>query len=230
MRGGAHSDLTMTDDGLYVCKWKHNPQHRRILLNEALAACLLHALGVTVPHWAPVIFEDAGPELHFGTRFCGASDGTGIYDFIPYSLLRRVQNLDEFVTVLVFDLWVDNADGRQAVFTRASGSRFAATMIDNGFAFGFDGQEWRMRDRIVGKLYPGLSQFYASSASTALFEAAVTRVQEMIAAGLRRFLDPIPAEWVENPADMTRLLQRLEKRAQRLPDLVHEARASARAQ
>ena len=61
--------------------------------------------------------------------------------------------------ILVWDIWVDNKDGRQAVFFRAGG-KFAAEMIDNGMAFGFDGAAWTMRDQPFGKAYPPLAGEY----------------------------------------------------------------------
>jgi hypothetical protein len=42
MRGGAQAHLLEADDGhWYVVKFRNNPQHRRILVNERLSATLL---------------------------------------------------------------------------------------------------------------------------------------------------------------------------------------------
>jgi hypothetical protein len=73
-----------------------------------------------------------------------------LYDFVPDALLHKVRNLEDFLGALVFDKWVSNADGRQAVFEwtpLAAGAHpltmgFIAIMIDQGFAF-----QWTVLDR-----------------------------------------------------------------------------------
>ena len=41
MRGGAQAHLLEADDGhWYVVKFRNNPQHRRVLVNEAICATL----------------------------------------------------------------------------------------------------------------------------------------------------------------------------------------------
>lgn len=139
MRGGAQSHLLEADDGhWYVVKFRNNPQHRRILVNELLSAVLLDYLKIATPETALIhvsqAFLEANPEVHltlgsrripvapgwhFGSRFPGDPSRTQIYDFLPDALLPKVVNLADFRAVLVFDKWVANADGRQSVFYRA---------------------------------------------------------------------------------------------------------------
>ena len=50
MRGGAQSHLLEADDGRwYVVKFRNNPQHRRILINEMLSAVFLDYLKISAP-------------------------------------------------------------------------------------------------------------------------------------------------------------------------------------
>lgn len=139
MRGGAQSHLLEADDGhWYVVKFRNNPQHRRILVNELLSAVLLDYLKIATPETALIhvseTFLEANPEVHltlgsqripvapgwhFGSRYPGDPSRTAIYDFLPDALLPKVVNLADFRAVLVFDKWVANADGRQSVFYRA---------------------------------------------------------------------------------------------------------------
>ncbi|MEO7142944.1 MAG: hypothetical protein ABI165_05510, partial [Bryobacteraceae bacterium] len=50
MRGGAQAHLIETGDGhFYVVKFRNNPQHRRILINERIASILLDYLQITAP-------------------------------------------------------------------------------------------------------------------------------------------------------------------------------------
>src|ERR1035441_7420139 len=53
MRGGAQAHLLEADDGKwYVVKFRNNPQHRRVLVNEALCATLLRFLKISAPQTA----------------------------------------------------------------------------------------------------------------------------------------------------------------------------------
>jgi hypothetical protein len=139
MRGGSQAQLVLTDKGLYVCKWKHNPQHRRVLINEAIGSQLLALLGIATPDWA-IVEVDEGfiaanplaciswrsesvpivPGMHFGSRFPVDPETTAVYVFLPTQLADRIVNLQDFIRVLVFDLWTDNSDGRQAIFFKSN--------------------------------------------------------------------------------------------------------------
>src|ERR1035441_4962640 len=53
MRGGAQSHLLEADDGCwYVVKFRNNPQHPRILVNELLSSVLLGYLKIAAPETA----------------------------------------------------------------------------------------------------------------------------------------------------------------------------------
>src|SRR5436189_5555615 len=91
MRGGAQSHLLEADDGnWYVVKFRNNPQHSRVLVNELIASVMLDYLRVPVPETALVdvtpAFLAAYPEIcfqtggqriavesgwHFGSRYPG---------------------------------------------------------------------------------------------------------------------------------------------------------------
>ena len=168
MRGGAQSHLLEADDGnFYIVKFRNNPQHRRILVNELVSAVFLKYLQISAapaeiilltPEFLaanPEIFIHLGtqhipvpPGWHFGSRHPGIPDVMAIYDFVPDALLAGVSNLTDFLAVLVFDKWMANADGRQSVFFRARiedwhaavKKAFVAVMIDHGFVF--NGPNW----------------------------------------------------------------------------------------
>jgi hypothetical protein len=139
MRGGAQAHLLEADDGnWYVVKFRNNPQHHRVLVNELLSATFLEYLKITAPESAIIQvtpqFLAANPEIHlragtartevepgwhFGSRYPGDPARLAVYDFLPDSLIEKVVNLDDFRAILVFDKWAGNADGRQCVFYRA---------------------------------------------------------------------------------------------------------------
>jgi hypothetical protein len=139
MRGGAQSHLLECDDGhFYVVKFRNNPQHRRILINEWIASVFLNYLQISAPPPAIVNlsgeFLESNPDVHiqlgsrrqavepgwhFGSRHPGDPAKVMVYDFLPDLLLDKVVNIDEFRGVLVFDKWMGNADARQSIFFRA---------------------------------------------------------------------------------------------------------------
>jgi hypothetical protein len=139
MRGGAQAHLLEVDDGnWYVVKFRNNPQHRRVLVNESIAATCLDYLKIATPETALIQvtsqFLAANPEVHlslgtrhvpfepgwqFGSRYPGDPGRIAVYDFLPDALLPQVVNLADFRAILVFDKWTGNADGRQCVFYRA---------------------------------------------------------------------------------------------------------------
>jgi hypothetical protein len=146
MRGGAQAHLLEADDGnWYVVKFRNNPQHHRVLVNELLSAAFLEYLKITAPESAiirvterflaanPEIFLQAGtartevqPGWHFGSRYPGDPSRLAVYDFLPDSLLEKVVNLEDFRAILVYDKWSGNSDGRQCVSetSRPAGPRW----------------------------------------------------------------------------------------------------------
>ena len=140
MRGGAQAHLLECADGyFYVVKFRNNPQHRRILINEWIASVFLELpanLDASGRHWSisrrafleanPDIYIQLGsrhqavePGWHFGSRYPGDPAKVMVYDFLPDALLDKVVNAREFLGVLAFDKWIGNADARQSIFFRA---------------------------------------------------------------------------------------------------------------
>jgi hypothetical protein len=139
MRGGAQAHLLECDDGhFYVVKFRNNPQHRRILINEWIASVFLNYLQISAPAAAIVNlsgkFLESNSEVHiqlgtrhlavepgwhFGSRYPGDPAKVMVYDFLPDTLLDKVVNVNEFRGVLAFDKWMGNADARQSIFFRA---------------------------------------------------------------------------------------------------------------
>ncbi|PWT98374.1 MAG: hypothetical protein C5B51_29480 [Terriglobia bacterium] len=254
MRGGAQSHLLEADDGnWYVVKFRNNPQHHRVLANELLSAYFLEYLKIAAPEAAIIhvtaAFLQANPEVqmqigtrrvaveagwHFGSRYPGDPSRTVVYDFLPDSLISRVANLDDFRAILVFDKWVGNADGRQAVFYRAlvkdsSGSiagrpGFVAQMIDHGYAF--NGPHWDFPESPLQGLY-ARPIVYGSVRSLDDFQPWLDQVrhfpEEMIDQAWKR----VPADWITGEEDaLDHLLEQLFRRRDRVPELLSACRSA----
>ncbi len=138
MRGGANAQSVLADDDCYyVVKFRNNPQHQRILVNELICSVMLKYLQLPTPEWeivqvpkqlideTPELAMEVGrrklrcePGLHFGSQYPGDPARRAVYDYVPLSILRLVLNADTFCGMVAFDKWVSNADGRQAIFFR----------------------------------------------------------------------------------------------------------------
>jgi len=255
MRGGAQSQLVEASDGrFYVVKFRNNPQHRRVLINEFISAVLLRYLEIPAPEVRVIeidaTFLAANPEVslevagrripikpgwHFGSCYPGHPDRVAVYDFIPDALLCNVLNIRDFIGALVFDKWTANTDGRQAVFFRSVVSQwspertvardaFVAYMIDQGFSF--NGPHWDFPDAPLQGLYHR-PLVYAGIRSEADLEPWLERVVSLPAAVLDEALRSVPLQWLEDEDDeLERLLERLYQRRARVPALIAATRAA----
>jgi len=253
MRGGAQAHLIEASDGhSYVVKFHNNPQHRRILVNEWIASTFLHYLGIAAPETAMVEltqeFLAATPDVHiqlgrerrpvtpgwhFGSRFPGDPMRTVVYDFLPDTLLEQVENLQDFLGVLAFDKWMGNADSRQAIFFRARVHDplaanpprlgFVAQMVDNGYVF--EGPHWRWGESPIQGLY-FRPLVYRTVRGLAEFEPWLDRIRNFPEEVVDQAVKRIPPAWLEGDEDeLERLLERLMKRRERVPDLIEQCRS-----
>jgi hypothetical protein len=258
MRGGAQAHLFEASDGhCYVVKFLNNPQHRRILVNEWISTTFLEYLGIATPRAAIIRisaeFLAANPDAHiqlgqerrapvagwhFGSRYPGDPARLAVYDFLPDVLLRSVENLDQFLGILVFDKWISNADARQAVFFRArlqsaraaatntrgtSDLGFVAQMVDNGYVF--DGPNWRLTDSPVQGLY-FRPLVYRPVRGLADFEPWLERIRHFPEEVVDQAVKQLPPAWLQGDGDeFERLLERLLARRKRVPDLIEACRS-----
>lgn len=251
MRGGAQAHLVEADDGcFYVVKFRNNPQGRRILVNEWFGSVLLRYLGVACPEPAivnfPREFLDNAPEVgiqlgsariraepgwHFGSRYPGHPDRVAVYDFVPDTLLERVENRNEFLGMLCFDKWTGNADARQSVFIRARVQEYApalrthplrmgfvALMIDHGYLF--NGPHWDFLDSATTGLYYR-TMVYRDVRGFDDFHPWLERIEAFPEAVVDDAIRQLPPEWIPDDVDaLDRLLNRLFERRRRVRDLL----------
>jgi hypothetical protein len=269
MRGGAQAHLLEASDGhFYVVKFRNNPQHRRILVNEWLASVFLEYLGIASPPTAMVRIsqeflannrdaclqlghqrQEVLPGWHFGSRYPGDPRRTVVYDFLPDTLLDRVENQADFRAVLVFDKWMGNTDSRQAIFYRArlkdspggpdardfpgapERLGFVAQMMDNGYVF--EGPQWRLPDSPLYGLY-FRKRVYQTVRGWTDFEPWLERVKHFPEEVVDQAVKQIPPDWLaESPladdgagdrAELESLLEKLLRRRKRVPDLIEDSR------
>ncbi len=253
MRGGAQSHLIEAGDGnFYVVKFLNNPQHRRVLINEAVAHVLLRYLQIAAPEVAVVSvsagFLAANPEVslqlgshrvpvepgwHFGSRYPGDPDQLAVYDFLPDALLGQVVNLREFIGMLAFDKWTGNADGRQAVFFRSRISEwtaartatrpgFLAWMIDHGFVF--NGPYWDYPDSPLHGIYHR-PLVYETIRSLDDFSPWLDRIANFPVEVMDQAFRSVPLQWMEGEQEgLEELLEQLMERRGRVAGLLEDCR------
>lgn len=253
MRGGAQAHLLEADDGnFYVVKFKNNPQHRRILINELVAGVLLRYLEIAVPEAAIINLtgeflrknpdvdirlgarrEPVEPGWHFGSRFPGDPARMAVYDFIPDALLKRVVNTADFLGVLAFDKWAGNADSRQAIFFRtrirqwmpaggASPRRLGFVAQMMDHGYVFNGPHWELCDSPIQGLY-FRPLVYEKVTSWDDFQPWLDRIVHFPEEVIDEALKQVPRQWLDGDGDaLERLLERLMRRRSRVPDLIRD--------
>jgi hypothetical protein len=247
MRGGAQSHLLRASDGcFYVVKFRNNPQHRRVLVNEWVATRLAERIGLPVPLME--IVEVGGwlirntPELrvhaagrtepcvaglHCGSRYVLDPFDGQVLDYMPEAQLERVRNIDAFAGALAFDKWVCNADVRQAVYARRSRERrYSATLVDQGHCFN-DG-EWSFPDSPLRGVF-GFNAVYAEVRGWESFEPWLSRIEGLDAGDIVACAGDVPPDWYESDMDaLESLLETLAGRRPRVRDLITAFRYSSR--
>lgn len=246
--------MVEAEDGeFYVVKFTNNPQHRRILINEWLAGAFLRYLQIHVPDTAvieltsdflaenPDVYLSVGPRrepvppgLHFGSRMAVHPDRVAVFDFLPDTLLNKVENRADFLGALAFDKWVGNADSRQAVFFRARAKTwtpltgatparvgFFAQMIDHGFAF--NGSHWQFQDSPIQGLYFRTS-IYDEARSIDSFQPWLEMIENFPVEVIDSAWKEIPPAWLAgDESSLEQLLELLLKRRSRVADLIRDA-------
>ena len=254
MRGGAQAHLLECGDGrFYVVKFRNNPQHRRILMNEWIASVFLNYLQISTPPAAIVnlsaSFLQSNPEVylqlgskrlavepgwHFGSCYPGDPSKVMVYDFLPDTLLDKVVNVNEFLGVLAFDKWMGNADARQSIFFRARLRQWSPSVSSPpraGFVahmmdhgYVFNGPHWTFPDSPLQGLYFRPS-VYQHVRSFDDFQPWLDRVVHFPEEVVDEAQKQIPPDWLaEDSNELDAILTKLMSRRKRVPDLIRESR------
>ncbi|MGH9486597.1 MAG: HipA family kinase [Terriglobales bacterium] len=247
MRGGAQSHLMRAADGhFYVVKFVNNPQGRRVLANEWLAARLARGLGLPVPpqalievpeeliHGSPaLVMRMAGQlvpcaaGLQFGSRLPSDDPQAPIYDYLPEPGLNLISNLADFAGMLAFDKWTCNCNGRQVVYCRTAPRKaLRVFMIDQGFCF--NAGDWNFPDSPLRGVY-SRNVVYRGVTNWDSFQPWLERLEHYEEARIFAAGEEIPPIWYGNWDDLQGLVERLIRRRTRVRELIWEVKSSPRA-
>lgn len=259
MRGGAQSHLVEADDDVcYVVKFRDNPQHRRILINEWIGSSFLRYLQIATPQTAIISFSEqflkenpdvsiqlgsrnqpVSPGWHFASRYPGDPDSVAVYDYLPDALLRQVANVRHFLGALVVDKWLSNADGRQAIYFRARvrdwNPSSGAHPRQLGFiacmidqGFVFNGPNWELVDAPLQGLAPRAA-VYEQVRSIDDFQPWLEQVVYFPEEVVDEAVRTIPPQWFDgDESQVEDLLEKLMRRRNRVPDLLLDCHRARR--
>jgi hypothetical protein len=238
MRGGSQPALIRcNDDKLYVVKFSRNPQGPNVLANEVLGSELLNIFNLPTPQWKVVVLStgflkensDAFLEtlsgtssiesgLHFGSEFLGGDETGQAYEWLPKGLSRRVANLEDFLGIYIFDVWMNHCDHRQSIFTTGdANASFRAVFIDNGHLCG--GPEWKRVSR-QGESLSLDSRFRATGFSGQAVEAWISRFESLGSTSIFDVIPRIPKFWYSG--DINKVVDSLIHRLSLLRTLLSE--------
>ena len=256
MRGGSQSQLMRCSDGeYYVVKFQNNPQGVRVLANELLGGLLAKRLGLPVPevsiievdeklirHSEDMVVQLARGRMPYQSGLCVGSryprnlDLLGnvvpatVYDFLPLGMFHKVDNIADFLGMLVFDSWVGNTDQRQVVFVRDEQNTlhlpyysYRALMIDEGFCF--NACKWDFPPNSKHGLFP-TANVYAGVSGLEVFELWLNRLESLIDKNtLELAAFEIPREWNNGSSgSLDRLVARLDERRHQVRDMLSATR------
>lgn len=238
--------MRCSDGNFYVVKFRNNPQHMRVLVNEMLATRLAEAVGLPVPRTEVVEVSDwlvehttelsmhlAGsvirclPGLHFGSRYVVDPLQGQVFDYFPAAMLERVRNLETFAGMLVVDKWTGNANGRQAAFWRRMRERkYTVAFIDQGYCF--NAGEWTFPDYPLRGVYAH-NDVYVGVRGWDSFEPWLSNVERMAEDLIWSCAGEIPPEWYASDlASLEQLMRCLHARKARIRELITAFRMSQR--
>ncbi len=232
MRGGSQSSLLQVEDGkYYIVKMLGNPQGSSVLFNETLGSEIMRLIGLETPVWNPIAisdqfiednpgmwFESAGSGLqrpseglHFGSQLVMPTPNENLFEILPRSWFARIRNRGSFLGALLFDLWANQSDVRQAVFLQEIENRsILATFIDHGALFGH--HDARISPKRIRAMYldPEIYQNIDVDSTLSKWTQRIATLDESTLAILIDRAD-IPTQWY-TPEVIKRIVSRLAER------------------
>jgi len=240
MPGGSQSHLMLCSDGRFcVVKFQNNPQHRRVLFNEVLAARLMREVGLPTPEAVVVKVAEAlidrtneltidlpryrvpcSPGLQFGSVYVGNPYDRCTSDSLRGHEFGSVANLRDFLGMLVFDKWCCNCDRRQVVFLRKE-SEYSVVGIDHSYCFGSG--EWDFPDAPLRGLHHNVA-VYREVRTIEDFEPWLSRLETLDFSRIDKARKGIPPEWYDyNEVAVSRLIHRLDRRKGTVRELIRSS-------
>jgi hypothetical protein len=181
------------DDGRYFVQKFHGEEaNRDFLFNEAFASQLGSALDLPFPAWS----ELAGHSSESSYSCFGSEVISGdILEYLPGAMHLNVGNRKDAFRCLLFDLWCNHTDARQAVFQIRSPRVFHAYFFDHDQMFSpEDGVSLSKRIERTRCLDARIYKQPTSPLIQDLIQFA-DRIRMLVQGGLDPVVDSVPATW-----------------------------------
>ncbi len=212
MRGKNYGTLAQDRFGkLYVVKELDARTSGNLLFNEAFGSELGRALHLPFPAWREVwSFEACSRELKM---FASEVSSQQTREFLPGDWLERIPNQSAAHKCLLFDLWCNHLDTRQAIFHRIDDRSFWLEFIDHDCLFGAEGNA-SIKQRVARTRYFDIRLYKCPLALIELQLIAICkRIETLLATnGLRKLAASIDPQW-GTPAHRDRVFSDLERRS-----------------
>lgn len=236
LRGRNRSALVKGADGChYVQKVLDAFGNSDLLFNEAFGSRLGSALGLSFPDWAELIGPQADAILSAGRRtrnrqpsFFGSELISGdILEHLPGGWYRNVQNQTEAYECLLFDLWCNHSDSRQALYQDRGSRSFHLYFIDHDQLFSNEERD-SLQERIAQTRHLDLRLYSQSVGSVDLvLSSFAEKIEHLVRNELDAIADSVPRYW-GSPDHRQGVLITLRRRSKLLRMYVHEILQFAR--
>lgn len=235
LSGGSKSLLVLgTGLNVWVVKFLKNPQNPLQVITEYLVAQIANRLGLSIPENGFIVVSQEvlakthirvdpryhQPGLHFASRYVLDPNRT-IFTRATPRPVGAISNGYEALGVLVLDIWLGNADYRQAVFSPSkSGKHSRAWWIDHGLCLGagmWKQPDWDSRGMFSSEV------FRDHLSDLALFQEWIKTIESFPVKECSAIVNLLPQEFVLHSKDaLSDLIALLDLRRQRLRQIVHK--------
>jgi hypothetical protein len=138
LKGRNRACLVKADDGRYfVRKFSNSPTTSNWLFNEAFASQLGAALTLPFASWSKLRGDPSDRDRSsFGSELIPGD----ILEYLPGGWYRNIQNRYDIYRCLLFDLWCNHTDPRQAIFQLRPNQVLYAYFVDHDQMFSAAGE------------------------------------------------------------------------------------------
>jgi hypothetical protein len=204
LRGRNRSALVKAANGRhYVRKALDAFGDSDLLFNEAFASQLGSALALSFPDWAELIGcnDDVIHPVSESTRlsrpsFFGSELVSGdLVEYLPGTWYAKVRNRIEAYCCLLFDLWCNHADARQAVYQDRGSHSFHMYFVDHDQLFAAEERD-SIQQRIAQTRYLDLRLYKQPVESVQLvLRPFAAQIDSLASNELEIMMAGIPSHW-----------------------------------
>jgi hypothetical protein len=203
LRGRSQPTLVKASNGRhYIQKSLDAAGAADLLFNEAFGSHLAISLGLSFPDWVELLNSDTDMNESVGlarrsrpTLFGSELVSGDLLEYLPAARYSNVQNRPEAYSCLLFDLWCNHADNRQAVYQDRGSRSFHMYFFDNDRLFGAE-KGTPIHQRIAQTQYLDVRLYSQPFQSVQLvLRSLAAKIKGLAATKLEAMAADIPEHW-----------------------------------